>query len=245
VSGPGAYAEVILYTLPGAVIGLVFHELAHASLALRFGDPSPRRERRLSIDPRKQLDAIGCAALLIAGFGWARPLQLNPPQLQGRLQRALVIAAGPAAHLVVAALFAATLRLELLTSGIDISGFVTTAQSGAQAILTGALLQGFFINIALCVYSLVPLPGLDGYALVRSLVFPRAARVFLWLEARRLVVYALAVVAVALPAELTQGAVNPLAAATVGTASAVFSHGVQPGVTPIFLGLPNIFMLFG
>jgi Zn-dependent protease len=245
VTGPGAYAAVILYTLPGLVVGLVLHELAHVALATRFGDPTARRERRMTLDPRRHLDALGVAALLACGFGWARPVLLNPPFLQGRLRRFATVAAGPLAHVVVAAAFAAALRIELATSGIDIGGFVTTAAGGtAQGIVTGVLLQGFFINVALCIYSLVPLPGLDGYALVRSVLFPRGARIFLTLEQWRFVVYAGAVVAIVLPAELSHGAVNPLAVATSGTASLVFAHAVDAGAEPIFLGLPNIFMAF-
>ena len=245
MSGPGAYAEVIAFTLPGMVIGLLFHELAHAGVALRLGDPTPRRRHGLSLDPRRQLDAVGVAALLVAGFGWARPVPLNSPHLEGRVRRALVIAAGPLSHLLVAAVFAATLRIELATSGLDIDGFVTTAQTGSvQGVFTGLLLQGFFINVALCIYSLVPLPGLDGYALLRNLVFPRASWLFLRLEQWRVLVYLVALLAVVLPAEISHGAANPLAAATVGAASVLFSHTVVPGVTPIFLGLPNIFMAF-
>jgi uncharacterized membrane protein YtjA (UPF0391 family) len=70
-------------------------------------------------------------------------------------------------------------------------------------------------------------------------------RLFLSLERNRYIVYALIVfVVVALP-EATHGLVNPLAAATTGTATVLFNHVVDPGVTPIFMGLPNIFMLLG
>jgi Zn-dependent protease len=245
VSGAGEYALVILYTLPGLLVGLLVHELAHAAVALRFGDPSPRREHRMTLDPRRQLDAAGVAAFLVAGFGWARPVLLNPPLLRTRLQRAVVVAAGPLSHLVVAAVFALTLRIALLSSGIDIGGFITTAQSSAQGILTGILLQGFFVNVAFSIFTALPLPGLDGYAFIRSLLFPRAAGAFLRLEAWRLAVYAVAIAAVVVPAQLTHGTVDPLRLATSDVAAFLFSHAVVPGVTPIFLGLPNIFMVLG
>ncbi len=243
MSGPAAYALIVLYTLPGLVSGLVLHELAHAALALRAGDPTPRRDGRMTLDPRRHVDPLGFAALFVAGFGWSRPVRLNPLHLRSRRQRAAIAAAGPLAHLVAAAVFAAALRVEQLASGIDVGGFETLAQSSAQGIVLGVLLQGFFINVALFVFNAVPLPGLDGYALLRTLTFPRAARLFLWLEAHAYAVYAAAVVmAVVLP-ETTRGQLNPLAALTVGTATLLYAHAVDPGVTPLFLGLPNIFML--
>ena len=191
MSGPAAYAELILYTLPGLVSGLVIHELAHVAVALRCGDPSPRRDGRMTLDPRRHLDPFGFPALLVAGFGWARPVSLNPLHLRTARQRAAVAAAGPLAHLAVAAVFAIALRAEQAASGIDLNGFETLAQSSAQGILLGVLLQGFFINVALFVFNALPIPGLDGYAVLRSLAFGTLARVFLWLEHDRYLVYAL------------------------------------------------------
>ena len=245
MSGALNYLVTILYTLPGAVIGFVVHELTHSAIALRAGDPTPRRQHRMTLDPFRHLDALGFASLFITGFGWGRPVNLDPRYLRTAGQRAAVAAAGPVAHLVVAAVFAITLRIELLTSGIDLSGFTTLAQRTATGILVGVLLQGFFINVALFIYNALPLPGLDGYAFVRSLLFTHVPRVFLWLEANRYVVYAAVIVIVVVLPELTNRTVNPLAAATVGTATLIVNHALLPGVTPIFLGLPNIFQLIG
>ncbi|HEX6539341.1 MAG TPA: site-2 protease family protein [Candidatus Dormibacteraeota bacterium] len=243
MSGALSYLITILYTLPGAVIGLVVHELTHSAIALRAGDPTPRQKGRMSLDPRKQLDPFGFTALLITGFGWGKPVRLDPVYLRGPAQRAAVAAAGPVSHLVVAAIFGITLRIELVGSGIDLSGFTTLAQRTAAGILVGILLQGFFINIALFIYNALPLPGLDGYAFARALLFPRMSRVFLWAEANRYIVYAAVVVIVVVLPEVTGRMVNPLSAATVGTATLLIDHVFVPGVVPIFLGLPNVFQL--
>lgn len=245
MSGPATYALVVLYTLPGLFIGLVMHELTHAAVALRAGDPTPRRQGRMTLDPRRQVDPFGLTALLIAGFGWSRPASLSPLYLPHARQRAAVAVSGPLAHLAVAAVFALALRVDVAAGGLDLRGFDTLAQTGAEATVAGILLQGFFINIALFVFNALPLPGLDGYAVLRALLFGRAARLFLLLEVNRYAVYAAAVLVAVLPAELTHGAVNPLAAVTTGTATAVFSHVVEPGTVPLFLGLPNVFMLAG
>ena len=152
-------------------------------------------------------------------------------------------AAGPLAHLVVAAIFAGALRVELLGSGLDASGFDTLAQLTVQGVILGVLLQGFLVNIALFVFNALPIPGLDGYAVVRSLLFGAAPRVFLYVEQYRYVLYALAALAVLLPPPLTHGSVDLVAAMTVGTASLTFDHLIVPGVDPIFIGLPNLFHL--
>jgi Zn-dependent protease len=243
VTSPGAYLAIVLYTLPGFVFGSVIHELSHAAIALRCGDPTPRRAGRMTLDPRRNIDPFGCLALLVAGVGWGRPVPLDPLYLLGSRQRAAVAAAGPLAHLVVAAIFAGALRVELLGSGLDAGGFDTLAQFTLQGVILGVLLQGFLVNIALFVFNALPIPGLDGYAVVRSLLFSRAPRVFLYVEQYRYVVYALAVVFVLLPPPLTDGSVDPVAAMTVGTASLTFDHLIEPGVHPIFIGLPNVFHL--
>ncbi|MBV8529236.1 MAG: site-2 protease family protein [Candidatus Dormibacteraeota bacterium] len=245
MSGALSYLVTILYTLPGALVGLVVHELAHSAIALRAGDPTPRRQHRMTLDPRRQVDAFGFASLFITGFGWGRPVHPDPRYLRTAGQRAAVAAAGPVANLVVAAVFAVTLRLELVTSGIDLNGFSTLASRTATGILVGVLLQGFFINVALFIYNALPLPGLDGYRVVRELLFTHTPRIFLWLEANRYVVYAAVILVVVVLPELTNHAINPLAAATVGTATLIVDHALIPGVTPIFLGLPNLFQLVG
>jgi Zn-dependent protease len=242
VSGAGAYIASVLYLLPGLLIGTVLHELAHAAFAARFGDPAPRR--RLSLDPRRHLDPLGTATLLIAGFGWNRPVTIDPLFLRRTGPRAATTLAGPLANLIVAAVFAVALRVEVLTSGIDVGGLLVLSQHSLQGIVTGVLMQGFLVNLALLVFNLVPLPGLDGYVLARCLWFHSSPRLFLWLEAQRGLVYGLAVVVVVALPELTGGAVNPLAAATVGLAGAAYAHMVEPGVTPLFLALPNVFTLF-
>jgi Zn-dependent protease len=243
VTSPGTYLAIVLYTVPGFLFGSVIHELSHAAIAVRCGDPTPRRDGRLTLDPRRNIDALGCLTLLIAGVGWGRPVPLDPLYLREGRQRAAVAAAGPLAHLVVAAIFAGALRVELLESGLDVSGFDTLAQLTVQGVILGVLLQGFLVNIALFVFNALPIPGLDGYAVVRSLLFGKAPRLFLYVEHYRYVLYALAALAALLPPPLTHGRVDLVAAMTVGTASLTFDHLIVPGVDPIFIGLPSLLHL--
>lgn len=240
---PGTYAAIVLYTLPGFVFGSVIHELSHAAIALRCGDPAPRRDGRMTLDLRRNIDPLGCAALFVAGVGWGRPVPLDPLYLREGRQRAAVAAAGPLAHLLVAAIFAGALRVELLGSGVDAGGFDTLAQFTLQGVILGVLLQGFLVNLALFVFNALPIPGLDGYAVLRSLLFGAAPRVFLYAEQYRYVIYALAALVALLPPPLTRGGVDIVAAMSVGTASLVFEHLIVPGVHPLFIGLPDVLHL--
>lgn len=243
MTSPGTYLAIVLYTLPGFVFGSVIHELSHAAIALRCGDPTPRRDGRMTLDPRRNIDPLGCLALLVAGVGWGRPVPLDPLYLRAGTQRAAVAAAGPLAHLIVAAIFAGALRVELLGSGLDVGGFDTVAQFTLPGVILGVLLQGFLVNIALFVFNALPIPGLDGYAVVRSLLFGAAPRVFLYMEQYRYAIYALVALAALLPPPLSHGSMDPVASMTVGTASLAFDHLIVPGVNPIFLGLPNVLHL--
>jgi Zn-dependent protease len=244
VISPGTYLAIVLYTLPGFVFGSIIHELSHAAIALRCGDPTPRRDGRMTLDPRRNLDPFGCFAMLLVGVGWGRPVPLDPLYLREGKQRAAVAAAGPIAHLVVAAIFAGALRVELLGSGLNAGGFDTLAQFTLQGVILGVLLQGFLVNMALFVFNALPIPGLDGYAVIRSLAFSVVPKLFLYLEQYRYVLYAIAALVALLPPPLTHAGVDVVNAMTVGTATLVFDHLIVPGVHPLFIGLPNVLHLF-
>ena len=244
MSGPALYLAVLLYSLPGVVVGLVAHGLMHAAMALRLGDPSPRREGEISIDPRRHADPFGSIALLLAGFGWAKPARLDPVFLRSAGSRAAVALAGPFGNLFIAAMFALALRVEVLAAGLDPGSLDITAGLSGSKVLYGVLLQGFLLNLALFVFNLLPLPGLDGYAALRSVWFTRVPRLFQWMEQQRLVVYVGVALLIFVLPEITAGAVNPFTAATTSFAGTVFAHLVVPGASPLFLGLPNVFTLF-
>ena len=72
----------ILYTLPGIIIGLTVHEYCHALAAYKLGDHTAREMGRLTLNPLKHIDPIGFLFIIIAGFGWAKPVQFNPENLR-------------------------------------------------------------------------------------------------------------------------------------------------------------------
>lgn len=141
-------------------IAFPVHELAHAWVADQLGDNTPRRMGRLSLNPLVHLDPIGTLLFFIAGFGWAKPVPVNPYNFRNgpRLGTVIVAAAGPFANLVLALLAAIPFRLEL----VDV--FNTSFPSPAFF-----LFQFIAFNIFLMLFNLIPVVPLDGSKILRGL----------------------------------------------------------------------------
>ena len=153
---------VLISRLITLVIAFTIHELAHAWTALQLGDDTPRRMGRLTLNPLAHLDPIGSILLLIAGFGWAKPVQVNPYNLRNgpRMGMAIVAAAGPISNLVLAVLAGIPFRLGLVT------GF-----GGGGAVLPslGQFLGDFiYLNVILLLFNLIPIAPLDGSKILRG-----------------------------------------------------------------------------
>ncbi|MEI4829764.1 site-2 protease family protein [Bacillus sp. FJAT-53711] len=157
-----------LYQLPllamAVVIALSVHEFAHAYVAYKFGDDTAKRQGRLTLSPMAHLDIIGIIAVLLIGFGWARPVPVNPYNFKRpRLAGILVSIAGPLSNLLLGALGLIAWYSLLKFGVID-----------ALPIAVGETLFQFFqifigINIVLFIFNLLPIPPLDGYRVVEDL----------------------------------------------------------------------------
>lgn len=137
------------------VIAFTVHEFAHAWTADFFGDTTPRMNGRLTLNPLVHLDPIGSLLLIFAGFGWARPVPVNPFALRMRSPAApmLVALAGPVSNFLLAIIAAVPFRLGLV--GVEFpSGWFPTL----DAILT----QFVVINLVLLLFNLIPIAPLDG-----------------------------------------------------------------------------------
>ena len=149
----------IIALIPPLLLSLTLHEFAHARMALAFGDPTARNMGRVSLNPLVHLDPIGTLALLLVGFGWARPVPVNPLNLHPRrLGDMMVSLAGPAMNLALAFAAGGILRI-LLALNVPVSPIVYTM-----------LLMTMLINVVLCMFNLIPLYPLDGHHIVRELL---------------------------------------------------------------------------
>lgn len=145
------------------VIAFSIHEFAHAYVAVQLGDDTPRRMGRLTLNPLVHLDPLGSLLLLFVGFGWAKPVQVNPFNLRwgAGMGMAVVAAAGPLSNLVMAMLAAIPFRL----------GLLSLADRGAVGILptpTGFLSEFIIINLLLMLFNLIPIAPLDGSKILRG-----------------------------------------------------------------------------
>lgn len=152
-----------LTVIPALVVGFTLHEYAHAWTAVRLGDPTPKWQGRLTLNPLKHLDPVGTVLVFVAFVGWAKPVVWNPGYLRvsRRLGTILVAAAGPFTNLFLAVVGAILLRF------VEPLG----ASSGLGILPGPARLLVTFVvfNVLLFVFNLVPLPPLDGFAVLSSL----------------------------------------------------------------------------
>ena len=136
------------------IIAFTVHELAHALTADYLGDPTPRRMGRITLNPLKHLDPIGTILLIVAGFGWAKPVMVNPMNMRGnpRTSMAIVAAAGPLSNLVMAVMAAVFFR----------GGLVSFTQPTGAFSASFLLSEFIWINLVLAFFNLIPIPPLDG-----------------------------------------------------------------------------------
>lgn len=143
----------LLLMLPGLVVGLTVHEYAHAMVAAWLGDRYPRSEGRCTLNPFAHLSPAGLLALFVLGFGWARPVTINPFNYRNPRRDVLLVSlAGPAVNIVLAGV--AALIAPLLTD-----------RAFTLVVATG------IINVILALINLLPIPPLDGSQIWNAL-FP-------------------------------------------------------------------------
>lgn len=158
--GTGGLLSILL-SIPGVIIAMTFHEYAHALAAYKLGDDTPKLQGRLNLNPISHIDPIGIVLLLVAGFGWGKPVQIDSRNFSGKYSlsksEAIVAAAGPVMNFVLAFIFA--LLYYILFVATDVLNGLNT---NTLAILYTVIIQIISINIGLGVFNLIPLPPLDG-----------------------------------------------------------------------------------
>ncbi len=153
--------EYIALSAPAFLLAITVHEFSHAYMAYRFGDPTAKNMGRLTLNPLPHLDIFGTIALFLIGFGWAKPVMVNPHNLKNPRKDNLWIAlGGPASNLLSALILGLLFRvLEPILSPIDFG-----------QILMVMLLLAVRLNIILAVFNLLPIPPLDGYHILEGVV---------------------------------------------------------------------------
>ncbi len=150
------FVEIVVRLL-ALLIVLPVHEFAHAWAAYRLGDNTAAASGRMTLDPRAHLDPTGALFLLLTGFGWAKPVPVNPYRLRHRYGMALVALAGPLSHLVF------VLAVMLIPPALY------PALGGLGRTLASWLWIFVWLNLGLAFFNLLPIPPLDGSRIVEDL----------------------------------------------------------------------------
>ena len=149
-----------LIILPAILIGLSFHEFAHAFAADRLGDSTPRLQGRVTINPMAHVDPFGFLALIFIGFGWGRPVMVNPRNFSHMRRDGLIVdLAGVTMNLILAIIFVGVFKLFYVFQ----FDFLNTYMGGVVLSMINAIIQ---INIVLMIFNLLPVPPLDGFGIV-------------------------------------------------------------------------------
>lgn len=137
------------------LIGITIHEFAHAWMADRCGDPTAKLDGRISLNPFVHLDPLGTIFLLLAGFGWGKPVMINPRNFHKRSDELKVAFAGITANIILAFLLAIPIRVALMQGHtIDSSSFLSILNIIVD------------INLVLATFNILPIFPLDGSHLV-------------------------------------------------------------------------------
>jgi Zn-dependent protease len=172
------------------LVGLAFHEFCHAFVANNLGDPTPRRFGRLTLNPKAHLDPVGSLLILFVGFGWARPVPVNPYNTRNpRQSMVLIAAAGPLSNLAMAGLAGIPIKLGVVpffhpfinpSLARPAAEVWTDSPENLIGLFLGTIV---LLNVLLAVFNFVPIAPLDGFRVVNGLLPPDLGREFSKLEA--------------------------------------------------------------
>jgi len=152
----------ILLSLPIILIALTIHEVSHGYAAYKLGDPTARSLGRLSLNPLKHLDPIGCLCMFVFGFGWAKPVPINSRHFKKpRRDMAITALAGPVSNLLLA-LFGVLCYCVAEKIIISSSMPMTQFSYKMTALVISFFTMFYTLNISLATFNMLPIPPLDG-----------------------------------------------------------------------------------
>lgn len=175
-----------IYIIPAALIAIVLHELSHGLASALLGDPTPKRQGRLSLNPLKHLDPLGTLCLVVFHVGWAKPVVVNPEYYKHKKGgMALVALAGPLMNFIIAILSIIVLSL--------ITVFAKGGNNFVEVIFTFFTYLAI-INLGLGIFNLIPIPPLDGSRIIGAALTDRGYEVYMKIERFGFIVIALLLV---------------------------------------------------
>lgn len=155
-----------LYIIPCACIAITLHEFAHGLISYLLGDETPKLDGRLTLNPVKHFDLVGLFALIFVGFGWAKPVRINPNYYKNKKWGITIVGlAGPLTNILIA-LFSFIMIAFILLLNLDNNIFIE-------------IIINFFnylaiINLSLGIFNLIPIPPLDGSKII-GCILPKKA----------------------------------------------------------------------
>lgn len=175
---------VLVLTLPAILIAITFHEFAHAFSADKLGDDTPRNQGRLTLNPLKHIDPVGFALLIVAGFGWGKPVQINPRNFKRNMSmtkaEAIVSIAGPLMNFFLA--IVSTIILALLLK----FNVLINLPARTMSLILIFFIELVLINTGLGLFNLIPLPPLDGSKILNHFLPYNAKQ---WFERNQMFLY--------------------------------------------------------
>ena len=157
-NNPSALLALVL-SLPGVIIAITFHEYAHAWMADKLGDDTPKMQGRLTLNPLAHIDIWGFVMLIFAHFGWGKPVEINPRNFRRdkdmSAQEAMVAIAGPTMNILLAIIFMIIMCIIYKFA----AAFILTTVGYIIIII---LQMTVVVNVGLGIFNLIPLPPLDG-----------------------------------------------------------------------------------
>ena len=169
---PTGFLRLAVIVILSLIIAITVHEFSHALVATGLGDSTAKQQGRLSLNPMRHLDPGGTMMMLLAGFGWGKPVPVNQHRLgHGATGMSLVAAAGPFSNLIVAFFFAIPIKLGLLDStGPGLNQVTVVMTGGFLPGLADILSLVIFFNLLLAVFNLLPLAPLDGSRVLEGFI---------------------------------------------------------------------------